>query len=313
MTFPTQVVILGAGGFIGQALFRLANSRSIDTLCVSRSFQWLKDMPALPGSNIFIEEEISNINAYKSLVNDEALIVYMAGSTNLEASEADPVNDFKVHCMSLLSIFELIKKSHKFIFLSSAGTIYGEPVDRQSKESDDLSPKSIYGHRNKILEEIISAVSLRLGFHCLIMRIANPFGPEQLNLRRKGLILSLLDSHDSGRTVVIRGDGEQRRDYILVDDLCELILGIACLSTPLCFDILNVASGFSYSARDVVSIVTSSLGVLPKVEYVLNHNALDIIDSSIDVSLLRDLLESIGKEHLFKDLPQTIGTINQKH
>ena len=40
MKSPSQLVILGGGGFIGQALVRWAVLYEIDILCISRSYQW---------------------------------------------------------------------------------------------------------------------------------------------------------------------------------------------------------------------------------------------------------------------------------
>lgn len=309
MTVPNQIVILGAGGFIGQALFRLCKQKNVNTLCVSRSFQWSEDIVPLSSSSQFIKSEISDVEAYEDSILPGATVVYMAGSTNLASSEADPVHDFKIHCTSLLTFFNILKKSQKFLFLSSAGTVYGEPLNRHSKETDKLMPKSIYGHRNKILEDIVSSVCSRLGIDYLILRVANPFGDEQRNLRRKGLILSLCNSHSSDHPIIVRGGGNQRRDYILVDDLCDLVFELSYLSSPLSFNVLNVASGVSYSARDVVFLVRSSLGIDPKVEYIAEDSCIDVNNSSIDVSLLRDFLESIGRPNLFKDLSQTISLI----
>lgn len=307
MTFPTQLVILGAGGFIGQALYRLANSRNVRTLCISRSFQWSGDSSS-DSSFIskFVESEVSNVNAYENFIDPYATIVYMAGSTDLVASEADPVSDFKVHSASLLAFLDIVQNTQKFLFISSAGTIYGEPIDLKSKETHNLNPKSIYGCRNKILEGIVSSVGASLNLNYLILRVSNPFGLEQSHLRRKGLILSLLGSHSAEAPVIVRGSGYQRRDYILVNDLCQLLLEISSLSLPIPFNILNVASGVSYSARDVVSIINACTGVNPKVEYVSEDTPSDIQESCLDVSLLREFLDSIGKANLFKDLSHTI-------
>ena len=248
------------------------------------------------------------------MIKENALILYMAGSTNLALAESKPLNDIRVHCNSLFSFLSIVNSSHTFLFISSAGAIYGDPLQPAgSKEVDKLFPRSCYGHRNKILEETVACICGRKNIFYTIFRVANPFGLGQLQVKRKGLIMSLVKSCYSGELVRIRGDGLQCRDYILMDDLCKLILIIhSSYSAFFSNAVINVASGKSFSGRECVSIVESTVGRSANVEYMYSSSSFDVTNSSLDSSLLRSLLNSSGLPSIFLDLSSTIKLIDFK-
>jgi dTDP-glucose 4,6-dehydratase len=69
----------------------------------------------------------------------------------------------------------------------------------------------------------------------------------------------------SGLPVPIFGDGLHRREYLAVEDLCEVILQAVAGSLPA--GIYNCTSGTSLQTIDVINIVAESLRVEPTLAY----------------------------------------------
>ena len=208
MTSTNRVILVGAGGFIGNALTRCLYGKNIAISLISRSYQ--RDLSIFsPDKLDIITSDLINLPSDLPLFNDPSLVVYMAGSTNLNEAEINPIKDFELHSNSLLSLLSRISSNQRLIFFSSGGAVYGEPLTKSSIETDPLRPKSIYGARNKILEEIIFAVCRKRNIEHMILRLANPYGLEQLHFRRRGLILSLMQSCVDNKVINIRGNGEQ--------------------------------------------------------------------------------------------------------
>ena len=287
-----QVILAGAGGFIGNALIRELYSKNILVSAISRSYQ-LKLDSFLPERLNIITANLAALPLNLSIFNHPSLVVYMAGSTNLSLAEQNPVEDFKQHSNSLLALLSKINSEHRFLFLSSGGAVYGEPLNKRSSESDPLRPQSVYGSRNKILEEIVLSVCKQKNIDHMILRLANPFGLEQQRLRRKGLILSLMQSCLDNNSIKIRGNGEQKRDYFLAKDLCSFISLFANPKQDFPHSILNIGSGQSYSARQVVSLVTAFMNKAPNVEYQETNYPSDIMCSALNVSRLTSFLKTV--------------------
>lgn len=310
MNSADRVLIVGAGGFIGNALIRNLYSKDILISAISRNYQWNFNAFSPEKLNIVTSDLIS-LSSAASVFQRPSLIVYMAGSTNLNAAEQNPIEDFESHSKSLLSFLSKINVDQRFIFLSSGGAVYGEPLNGASIETDQLRPKSIYGSRNKILEEIVLSVCKQKNVKHMILRLANPYGLEQLHVKRRGLILSLMQSCLDQSVIKIRGNGEQERDYFLIDDLCRLLFLLVSPIQDFPCSILNVGSGKSFSAKTVVSMVSGLMKKEPNIIYSPENHSSDVINSSLDVSCLRDFMGEVDSgNEIFVSLEQSLRSLD---
>ena len=281
-----MIVVVGAGGFLGYSLSNYFSSKEINFASVSRSFQWT---PILYEQRFI--SSASDIGDFLCSMPDNLQILYMAGSPNLGLAEQDPLQDLFDHQNELNAFLKDISalqhKCKRFIFASSAGTVYGDSNGITKKETSELFPKSAYGKRNIELEGLVLDWSIRTGIPSSVLRISNPFGPGQFRFRRRGLIQSLIDSSFSGQKILIRGNGNQVRDYIYSTDLSGVILDLLKLEDiP---NIVNISSGFSYSARQIIHIL-NNYSFSPCFEYIDSHEPYDVYDSLVSSDLLRTLL-----------------------
>jgi ADP-L-glycero-D-manno-heptose 6-epimerase len=73
--------------------------------------------------------------------------------------------------------------------------------------------------------------------------------------------VQLFKSHRDGIA-----DGDQRRDFIYVDDVVRVMIWL--LATPAVSGIFNVGTGHARSFRDLMLSAYSALGASPNIEYV---------------------------------------------
>ena len=183
---PHRVAVVGAGGFIGKSFVGYLTNKKVPALAISRSFQWNPDSYVRGGLDVLVSD-LNSLPDSVSYIQDCSLIVYMAGSTNLSAAESNPVEDCQSHSDSLLAFLSRMGGHQRLIFFSSGGTVYGEPINGSSVESDLLNPRSTYGKRNQILEEIVSSFCSKNNINHMILRLANPYGLDQLFTKRRAL------------------------------------------------------------------------------------------------------------------------------
>ncbi len=291
---PSQIVLLGAGGFLGCAFARFFDSQGLNVLCVSRSYQWLNH--SLSGEVDRIDSSVSDIERYEACIQENACVIYMAGSTDLLAAEQHGVSDVSAHLneisTALGSIFTKKDLCNTFL-ISSAGAVYGECPPAGCNESSELRPKSIYGLRNVLMEQYYKYICSRHHVPGSILRIANPYGIEQLEVRRKGLITALVLAAKSGNSIILRGNGQQARDYIYSEDLCRIVLKFI-ISTKAPASPINIGSGRSFKSAELVKMISTATKTRLNIVIEADQPPYEVGSSILSVSsdCARDILVS---------------------
>ena len=287
-------IILGAGGFLGYSLACELNRLHQAYATVSRSFQW----EPFASEQRFLSP-VSSVDTYSQCIADDSIVIYMAGSTDLVYAEANEVSDLEKHKDQMRSFFSAFHESScipsRFIFFSSAGTVYGDANGIPADENQLLQPKSAYGRRNVVLEGLFCDLVHSLDKHPYIFRISNPFGPSQFLFRRKGLIQSLITSSLTNSIVTLRANGLQSRDYICSGQLSRAVVEAATLSDMPQF--LNFSSGFSFSAVDIVQLL-ETIGVSPKIQLSSGSLHYEVQDSLVSCARLCSCL-SLRNDHFY--------------
>src|SRR6188472_1362704 len=167
------------------------------------------------------------------------------------------------------------------IYASSAAT-YGDGErgfrDDQSVENlQKLRPMNLYGWSKHLFDIAVAeraARGERLPPQWAGLKFFNVFGPNEYH---KGSMMSVLarrfDDVKAGRVVQLFkshregiADGDQRRDFIYVDDVVRVIMWL--LATPSVSGIFNVGTGKARSFRDLMLAAYAALGASPNIEYI---------------------------------------------
>lgn len=287
-----MLLLLGAGGFLGFSIASYLSSLNEAFATVSRSYQW----PLLPHEHRYVSLA-SGIHKPIYDLPEISTIIYMAGSANIIAAEHGPELDVALHVTEMKLFFKALAsnpvKLTKIIFLSSGGTVYGDSRGISMSEDSPLSPKSSYGRRNIILENLFSGSCMTMGsLPYSILRLTNPFGPFQSGFTRKGLVHALIQSSYTKNPVVIRGGGFQMRDYLFSLDFAFLIHKL--INLPVIPAVINLASGYSFTARGVISAL-QSCGISPVYSFIDSQDPFEVADSLVSNKRLLDLLGIEGR------------------
>lgn len=293
-----MIVLLGGGGYLGSILAAYFVSKGENVLTVSRSFQWTQIKKEQR-----VISQIGNFSNFNALIEKDSTIIYMAGSTDLVKAEENPADDFLTHTDDIKALFECMSSAQftlrRFIFMSSAGAIYGDSHGIFKSENSFLSPKSIYGKRNLMLESIVADYCKINNIEYSCFRVSNPYGATQHLFRRKGLIQSLILSSITGQLIQLRGSGWQCRDYFFADDFCHStgkLLDLCAL--PRC---INICSGVSMTSH----------GVVPNIEVLDEQPDFEVKDSLLDNSLLLSLIKH--QENRFSVLGSVLPALIEEH
>ena len=205
-------------------------------------------------------------------------VIHMGAISSTTASDGDAVieNNFRLSLRLLDWCTETVTP---FIYASSAAT-YGDGeqgfVD-DTAALTDLKPMNLYGWSKHLFDlAVIDRVAKKqkLPPQWAGLKFFNVFGANEYH---KGEMMSLVtkrfDEVRAGQTVKLFkshragvGDGDQRRDFIYVDDVVAVVRWL--METPKVSGLFNVGTGAARSFRDLITAAFAALGRAPSIEYV---------------------------------------------
>ena len=160
----------------------------------------------------------------------------------------------------------------RIVFLSSAG------ASLLSKEGD-AETQSTHGAENaylsmKVAQELRLREMVELGGEVCILRISTVYGPRCAQTGRVGLVETLVRNSLSGRVTEIFAPMSLRRDYVFNRDLVpHLSTLVGARVVPASLSCQLLASGVSYTIREVVERVEYRLGIPVRIAFSSNANA----------------------------------------
>jgi len=182
------------------------------------------------------------------------VINHHAAQMDVRRSVADPVFDADVNVVGgvwlLQKAVELGVK--RFIFASTGGAIYGEPLFAPQTEEHPANPLSPYGCAKLAVEHYMNYFRAVHGLRAVALRYANVYGPRQNSKGEAGVVAIFIDKKLRGETATINGDGEQTRDFVYVGDVVAANLAVTDSSVPGPF---NVGTGIETSVNELASLL----------------------------------------------------------
>lgn len=225
---PARVVILGAAGFVGAATAKILQSNGIQTLALARDrLDLLADGAA---------------GQLRQLLQPADSLV--AVSARAPCKNAPMLLDNIRMMTAVCEALESTEVAH-VVYISS------DAVYRDSKglldESSCAEPGSLHGVMHLAREVMLKAVvssPLAILRPTLIYGTADPhngYGPNQF--RRLAA---------AGKDIVLFGEGEERRDHVLIDDVAQIVYRVLRHRSS---GTLNIATGQVHSFRSIAEAI----------------------------------------------------------
>jgi UDP-glucose 4-epimerase len=197
--------------------------------------------------------------ALAAALQDVGHVVFSAGGLLPAASEENPGLDARLTLGPVEAILAALteRPGVALTYLSSGGTVYGEPASVPVSEDAPTDAFGAYGRLHLTAEAAVTGHARRYDTPVRILRCSTVYGPHQTPDRGQGVIVTLLHRIKSGVPVDIYGDGGSIRDYIYVGDVARAIAEL--LDRRDGPPILNVGSGVGTSLRDVLALAEAEV------------------------------------------------------
>jgi ADP-L-glycero-D-manno-heptose 6-epimerase len=168
-----------------------------------------------------------------------------------------------------------------FVYASSAAT-YGDGAtgfadDWSSAALRRLAPMNLYGWSKHLFDQVVVdryEKKKALPPQWAGLKFFNVFGPNEYHKGAMASVVSkVFDQAKAGKPVRLFkshrqgiADGDQRRDFIYVDDVVAVTLWL--LNTPRICGVYNVGTGQAGSFREMITAMFAALGRPANIEYI---------------------------------------------
>ena len=234
------------------------------------------------------------------------LIFHLAAQISVAVSAREPQFDAEVNIGGALNIFEgaraISGKNVKLIYVTSGGTVYGDPELIPVSESVAAAPLSPYGASKLAVETYLPIYQKLCGINYSIMRLANVYGPRQNPHGEAGVVAIFAKAMLEGRSLKIFGDGKDERDYVFVGDVVDAIFKASDTGRLGPF---NVGTGIGTSTNQIFTILARHCGYT-KLPVHTPPRPGDINRISLDSTRAADELGWIPKMLLEEGLKTTV-------
>ena len=254
-------IVTGGAGFIGSNLVRALLDRGFDDVVVVDD---LTDGHKIANiSNLNIADYLDKDELLERLASDTRFANNISGILHNGACSETTEWDGRFMMQNNYSyskklLHRCLENNIQFIYASSAA-VYGG-----SKEfvEDPLfeEPLNVYGYSKIQFDRYVRRVAANAGNQVVGLRYFNVYGPYE---QHKGSMASVAfhfnnQIRESGEAKLFAGtegyeDGGQVRDFVYVDDICNVILWF--LDNPSVSGIFNAGTGRAQSFNDVANAV----------------------------------------------------------
>ena len=257
-----RVLVTGATGFIGLWVARALSRGGAMLYVTGRNGPALRSACKENGlAAEVIEADLSQPGAFTSLHQQaNPAITFNLAGYGVDREERDASLSAAINTRLVRQMAETVSaaepgdwKGMQLVHVGSAFE-YG-PVQGQLTEESATRPTSLYGETKLAGTRELLAVQKKTGLRAITARLFNVYGPGEHAPR---LLPSLLRAARSGEKLPLTA-GEQRRDFVYVEDVAEGLLRLGMLDrSP---GIVNLATGQLTSVREFVLCAARVLGL----------------------------------------------------
>lgn len=250
-------LVTGGAGFIGSNLVETLLGIGHTVVCVDNESSDAHDKPYWNNNSINIRGDIRDYTLMSSAMEGVDYVFHLAAEARIQPAIENPINAVSVNDLGTATVLQCARENQvkKFMF-SSTSAAYGrnDSPNVETQSPDPLNPYSV----TKLNGENLCRMYTELfGLPTVIFRYFNVYGPRQPVRGQYAPVLGIFKRQkDAGEPLTIVGDGNQRRDFVHVEDVARANV-MAALADPgqdAYGEVYNIGTGKNFSVNEIAEM-----------------------------------------------------------
>jgi UDP-glucose 4-epimerase len=264
-----RLIVTGGAGFIGSHLCDLLiKKRNVYKIIVIDHLQdgTKKNLKNVLKSKkiILFKYDIRNKKKILPLFKGVDVVIHLAALSDIVPSITDPENYLSTNIVGTMNVLESMRFYNvKKIIYAASSSCYGIPKKYPTKENESIDTRYPYAFSKNLGEQLIQHWSKVYNINYISLRLFNVYGTRSRTHGAYGAALGIfLRQKISGKAYTIVGDGNQKRDFVYVSDVCNAFFqSIISKKRNL---ILNIGYGKPHSVNYLTKLLGGPKIFIPK-------------------------------------------------
>ena len=305
-----KILITGGAGFIGSNIADAYIEAGHEVAVVDNLATGFEHN--IPANAQFYQCDICDRAELSQIFTEFApdVVSHHAAQLDVRKSVADPSYDAAININGALNVLmEAVRVgTHRFLFASTGGAVYGEPKFLPVTEEHPLNPESPYGLTKFTFEHYLRIWSNLHAITPVVLRYANVYGPRQTAHGEGGVVAIFSQLLLDGKPCTIFGDGTMTRDYVYVGDVVNANL----LALEKGDDKkMNIGTGIETSTREVFDTIRACVGSGPAEPKYVPERPGEVRRNYLDNSYAREVLNWQPQTEFAQGVAHTVEALRK--
>ena len=280
-----KCLVTGGAGFIGSNLVDKLIDEGHEVIVIddlsSGSEEYLNPKAVFHKKDISLMRRESDYSIFEGV----DVVFHTAAKAEVDPSIENPLPFHDVNINGTLNgLLACRDKKVKRIVYSASSSCYGNPTEIPTTENALINPMSPYALQKLTGEQYCKMFSELYGLESVCLRYFNVYGNRQRDKGAYALVTGIfMRQQKNGEPLTITGDGNQRRDFVHVDDVVNANISSATSSMVGNGECINIGNGEAITINELASAFDNDI------VYVEKRYEPDITLS--DISKAKELLD----------------------
>jgi ADP-L-glycero-D-manno-heptose 6-epimerase len=258
-----KALVTGGAGFIGSNLAKYLVDEGYETTVLDDfSSGTFANLVGFAGEVITSDSRVQPPGRYE-------VVFHQASITDTTVTDQNKMMTNNVE--GFRNVLNWAEQWKARVVWASSAAVYGNQQPPMLEDSSTV-PLNVYGYSKLVMERLTQRWHRETGNSIVGLRYFNVYGPGEGNKGKfASMIYQLAQQMKAGKRPRIFHDGNQKRDFVWIDDVIQAnLLGTHLAMNSKCCQIFNVGSGKAESFNAVVAALNTAMKTTLEPEYFEN-------------------------------------------
>lgn len=259
-------LVTGGAGFIGSNLVDRLIQMGHEVIVIDNEYSDVHDHFYWNENAQNYKLDIRDYENTRPLYDGVDYVFHFAAEARIQPAILNPIEAVSINALGTCTVLQCAREANvKRVMYSSTSSAYGmnEQPNVETQYEDCLNPYSV----SKVSgEKLCKMYTTLYNLPTVVFRYFNVYGERQpLKGQYAPVIGIFLRQQSNNEQLTIVGDGEQRRDFTYVGDVCQanILAAITEVDSSAFGEVYNVGTGINYSVNEVAGMISDQTVNIP--------------------------------------------------